>query len=392
MRKLKLLDLIFGGTHFEVPADMTEECLNKLHVSKLAAYNYEKSDEKFSFDVRRKRANKVKAVLDKSGIKVYSIRGRGLPFLVKRYRRRWGIAVGVLLFCGLLWTSKNYVWQIEYSGNENVSDMQIEKQLMDLGFGVGSYLPDVDFYTLCNNFLKNSRDISYISVNMEGTTAKVQVRELYGKPEDDGIKASNLVAKYSGQIDSMTVYSGKTVVERDSVVKEGELLVSGFHEKTFGFDIVRSTGNVYAYVTRIFETEVSFEQKVKEYTGNVSRDREIEFFGRSLFLPSKGNGSFECFDENIDRERVVLFDRVRLPLILTETERLEYTERTVTLNEEEAKKNAEMQLTQLLARELADSDILERRVREEITDTSYKLICEIYCLTDIAVEKEILLN
>ena len=383
------LDYVFGGVNFECETVDTEKCINLLHRNGILAKRMKRQEEKFSFFIRLSKYKKVRSLLDKSGIKVYSIRGEGLPFLLMRYKKRYGVVVGAIIFCCILWISKNYVWQITFSGNDDIPDSVIENQLLEVGFGVGTYIPKVDYYSLCNSFLQRSDDFSFISVNMEGTTAKVELRERKKRNEEDGYFASNLVAKYSGQIESMTVYSGKTVVEKESVVKEGDLLVSGFFEKTYGFDMVRSTGSVYAYVTREFEVYVPFEKTVKTYTNNRQTKNVITFFGRDIKLYSNIKNSFEKYDEVVDRERLVLFDKVRLPFVVTKTSRLEYIEDTVVLDEKEAQKEAEKQLSKILSKELENADVLERTVNESVTDERYKLSCKVYCITDKALEKEI---
>ncbi|MBE6643586.1 MAG: hypothetical protein E7615_08030 [Ruminococcaceae bacterium] len=384
-----VLDSLFGSILISVSEECTLDCINLIHRNGINTTKIIKKEGFFSFKVRLSKAKKVLSLLDKSGIKVYSIKGEGFPFLIKRYHRRAGIVIGALLFCLIIGISDNYVWQIQYSGNENIADSVVEQQLLDAGFGVGTYIPDVDFYSLCNVFLQNSEDFSFISVNMEGTTAKVELRERKIKTNSEDIKASNLVAKYSGQIESMTVYEGKTVIEKEDVVKEGELLVSGFLEKTYGFDIVRSRGSVYAYVTRHFEIDIPFEKTVKEYTGKKQTDKELIFFGNNFSFGKNIDGSYDKYDTVTDRERLVLFDRIKLPMILNKTTVKEYKESYITLTEDEARNEAEKRLTELMAEELLDADILERKVTSVVTEKSYKLVCDVYCITDIALEKEI---
>ena len=152
---------------------------------------------------------------------------------------------------------------------------------------------------------------------------------------------------------------------------------------------MRSTGSVYAYVTREFEVYVPFKKTVKTYTNNRQTGKIISFFGKDIKLYSNIKNTFEKYDETVDRERLVLFDRVRLPFVLTKTSRFEYTEETIILDEDSARKEAEIQLSKTLAEELKNSDVLERSVEETVTDEGYKLTCKVYCITDIALEKEI---
>ncbi len=385
-----ILDWFFGTVQYRVNNNDAVKTANVLHSGGINHQKMRKTSEgDLVFSIRLKDDRQVKALLDKSCIKVYSIKGRGLPFLIKRYKKRYGIAVGFFLFVAILFVSKLFVWEVNISGNDSVSSESVEEQLCEAGFGVGTFIPSVDFYTLCNNFLRTTEDFSFVSVNMEGTTAIVEVRERKKAPTDEAKKASNLVAKYSGQIESMTVYSGKTVVEKGAVVKEGDLLVSGFLEKKIGFDIVRSSGSIYAYVTRLIEVDIPFCSEKKVYSGNEQKRVDFSFFGKTFSVSSGDKYEFGQYDTFVDRERLVLFDAVRLPLILNTTVQKEYFYETVYIDEESAKIEADRQMAGLIQKELADAEILEIETSTETTEEGYKLTCKIYCLADIALEKEI---
>ena len=389
----KFLDYIFGNVEFIIDSKDTEKCINILHRNKILAGEMQINKEGyFSFYIRYGKLECVKCLLDKSGIKVYSIKGKGLPFLLKLRKKRYGLIVGAVIFCLSIWVSNLFVWDLTFSGNENIPDKVVEEQFIEAGFGVGTYIPKIDFYKLCNVFLQQTEDFSFVSVNMEGTTAHIELRERKKEDEREEYKASNIVAKYSGQIDSMTVYSGNAVIGKEAVVKEGDLLVSGFLEKMYGFEIVRSSGSVYAYVTRTFDVEIPFEKQTKVYTGKTNESLSFTFFGKDFNIYSKKGESLTDYDETVDRERLVLFDRVKLPLILTKSINKEYIFENITLSEEEARREAENEMSRILLEELYDSEVLERRTSFEVTDDSFKLSCEVFCLTDIALEKEIKMN
>lgn len=389
----KFLDYVFGNVNIKIDIKDTEKCINILHRNKILAGEMKRlEDGYFSFSIRYGKLESVKCLLDKSGIKVYSIKGKGLPFLLKLRKKRYGLVVGAVIFCLSIWVSNLFVWDLTFSGNENIPDTVVEMQLNEAGFGVGTYIPKIDFYKLCNVFLQQTEDFSFVSVNMEGTTAHIELRERKKDDETEEYKASNIVAKYSGQVDSMTVYSGNAVIEKKSVVKKGDLLVSGFLEKTYGFEIVRSSGSVYAYVTRNFDVEIPFEKQIKVYTGNTNESMRCTFFGKDFNIYSKKSEKLTDYDEIIDRERLVLFDRVKLPLIFTKSINKEYRLENITLSEEEARQEAEKEMSRILLDELYDSEVLERRTSFEVTDNSFKLSCEVFCLTDIALEKEIKTN
>lgn len=389
----KLLDFLFGTALISFEKSDRERAINLLHANMIyiKELNIDKGDF-FTLCISRKSCAKVERLLDKSGIKVYSIIRRGLPFIINKYKKRYGIFLGIILFCFLVWFSGQFVWEIEFSGNEMISDSVVEKQLLDVGFGVGSFIPKADLYTICNEFIIHSDDFSFISVNLEGTKANVELRERKKRDEKKEYNASNLVAKYGGIIENTTVYSGQLVVKKEDVVKAGDLLVSGFCEMENGFEIVKSSGSVYAYVTRNFEVEIPYSSQKKVYTGNLQKKVDIIFFGQRLTLKNQIENSYEYFEEINDRERLVLFDRIKLPLYSETIIHREYKTEEVLLELCEAKKQAEFQMSNLVIESLSDSEILERKTKELVGENSYKLICEVSCLTDIAQEKEIIIE
>ena len=144
--------------------------------------------------------------------------------------------------------------------------------------------------------------------------------------------------------------------------------------------------------SRDFEVEIPFEKNAKKYTGKEQNNIDLIIFGKKISLRKDAENAFESFDKYTDVERLVLFDRIKLPLVLCKTVFSEYTTAKETLNEQDARIEAEKEMSRILTDELYDSEILERKTTEEITDKSYKLKCSVYCISDIACEKEILLS
>ena len=95
----KFLDYIFGNVEFIIDSKDTEKCINILHRNKILAGEMQKNKEGyFSVYIRYGKLECVKCLLDKSGIKVYSIKGKGLPFLLKLRKKRYGLIVGAVIF------------------------------------------------------------------------------------------------------------------------------------------------------------------------------------------------------------------------------------------------------------------------------------------------------
>ena len=151
-----LVDILFGRTYIKIPNEQMVCALNVLHKHGIVFANkgaYEK--DSFLIIVQSRTEKKVLALLDKNGIKDYSIRRKGLPFFIKRYTKRPGLVVGVFVFALILWVSEFFVWEITFSGNEMFSDYEVEQQLAESGFGVGTFIPKVDSFIIVSMDTQN---------------------------------------------------------------------------------------------------------------------------------------------------------------------------------------------------------------------------------------------
>ena len=65
----------------------------------------------------------------------------GLPKLAMRLGKRAGLVVGGVLAVALIILSGLFVWDVQVSGNETLTEGEVIEELRACGFGVGSYLP-----------------------------------------------------------------------------------------------------------------------------------------------------------------------------------------------------------------------------------------------------------
>ena len=96
----KLLDFLFGTALITFEKCDRERAINLLHTNMIYIKEL-KIDEGdfFTLCIARNTLAKVERLLDKSGIKVYSIKRRGLPFIINKYKKRYGVFIGAIVFC-----------------------------------------------------------------------------------------------------------------------------------------------------------------------------------------------------------------------------------------------------------------------------------------------------
>lgn len=268
-----LLDWLAGYRDAACPAEYAAEICNTVMKNGIDSRGMRRcGDGMLRFSMTDSEYGKLIRLLPEEV--VVTERRHGLPYLVYRYRKRIGIPVGLVIFAVLVKLSTLYVWDITVSGNERLSDEEIISSLGDLGFGIGTKIPSVDFYSICHRLVLENDGISWVSVNMIGTTARVEVIELRAKEDinDDGNGTpTNLVAACDGKIVRVETASGRTEVRAGESVKKGQLLVNGVleigKEGERGYLPVRSRARVYAETEVRLEAVIPFETVEKTFTG-----------------------------------------------------------------------------------------------------------------------------
>ena len=316
----------------------------------------------------------------------------GLPSLLKKYRGRWGIPIGAVLFSLLIWLSCSVVWAIDVTGNERLSEREIISMLEEYGFGIGSRFREVDFDILQNDFLLTTDEIAWIAVNMEGTVAHVQVREnLGGRSRGESTAgAANVIASEDGQIVEVRVIGGRAAVQRGDVVRAGDLLISGvLAVREDGMRFEYGKGEVFAQVLR----EICVESPLicEEYTptGRETVRKTVNFFAKDVKLFRNSSIEYATYDTIIMEKQLSLPGGLDLPIwITTETVR-ETAPTTVTRTEAEAFADAAILLKKEMDSLLAEAEILSMETERVCEDGVCRITVRAVCLADIAQTREI---
>lgn len=316
----------------------------------------------------------------------------GLPALILKYRKRWGIAVGTILFLLITYISGRVIWTLNITGNCNISDEYIREVLSRVGCREGAVINQLDFAKINNAFLAESEGIAWISVNIDGTHANVELRETMKGSSPDNGSIFNIVAAEDGQIERLAQIEGKPQVSINDVVKEGDILVSGaivYHENLLRYE--SACGSIYAYVTRDFQVEVPFRYKKKVYTGRKIDDKSAVFFKNNINLFTNYGIPYKFYDTIYEEKNLFIFGET-LPLGISKISYREYTEKNIELTIEQARNEAIEKYRNKLTETLGKDELLEKTVSVKSDNDKITIKCSLYCLADIAEQKEIKIN
>ena len=346
-------------------------------------------DGSISFACPMTTARKLLRLAKEREITLTVERQGGIPMILARRGKRYGLMLGGLCGAILIFLSGRVVWDVRVSGNERLTSEQVIEELRASGFGVGSRLRDFHAGELENRVLLASNSLSWISIYMDGTVAMVQVLERTAPPQDSPKKPANLIAGADGQIETIELLRGDCLVKVGQAVRAGDLLVSGIYDsQTVGVRFTRAAGRILARTERVYEIEIPLETTEKAYTTEKKNAIWLNFFQKNLkIFKSTGNhmGSCDIIKMNKHFSGPGLEN---LPLSITVETCKCYEEVGVRRTPEEALELAYEALDGELGSLSKDTQLLRKEIKTTISEDLLILECVVCCIENIAVQSE----
>ena len=321
------------------------------------------------------------------GIHIEIIEKRGLPHILYRYRKRAGIMVGALVSVIMVSYFSSIIWDVRISGNKTLTDGEVIDALEECGFGVGTSKIGFRADVLENLVLLNEKRLAWISVNVKGTVASVEVRESKKPNAADSHTPANIVADVSGVIERIELEEGNVIVGAGDSVNEGELLVSGIYDSNVsGFRVTRAKAKVYARCVREINIFIprDYEKRIYDENKQVQTEYSINFFGKEIKFSKKcGNEGNGC-DIIERRKSLTLLEGIELPISLDTVWHVPYTSAKAERTDDELVRLAYFELSRQLTDVTGGTELISKTVEEFSDESGIHLSCTVVCVRDIA--------
>lgn len=278
-----------------------EKIINLCAKNRIAVWNVHYGNEKIRLFITVKDFKRLPKILKRSGLRLHILNKTGFPFFINRYKRRFGIFAGIVIFFAVLQFMSGFIWIIEVEGNKTVTDREILAICEEIGIKIGVKRNSIDTKNTPQDLLLKTDKLSWGSFNIEGCKLTVNVTEIVPKTEDNTV-ATNLKAAKDGIIEKIDVTSGNPVVKVGDIVKKGDLLVSGITETMRDTKFVHSIGTVTAKTEETITLFEPFIKKTETLTGKTAKRRVLEVFGIKIPLyigKEKGNFKTETDCKNL---------------------------------------------------------------------------------------------
>ena len=379
------LYFFLGKKKIRITSPVIERVISKILKSGVNPKNLMRLDDNsIEFVIYGNEAKELEAVLCGMNVQYDVEKFTGLPAFFLKYRNRYGIYAGIALCFSVLALSVRFVWRIDVVGNDIMTDSEVIALLDEFGVGVGSYIPKIDVEYVQQIAVSRDPRIAWLSLNRTGTviSAEIKERKTYEKKDDTPV---NIVASRDGQIESIEVYDGTSVVNVTDSVRKGDLLISGITDgNAYGLRQIAADGKVMARVSETVRAEVFFESTKKRYTGRIKEKNTLIFFGKNVNLYINSRISMQKYDIMISRKNIHMWDETVLPVGYETVSYLEYEDSTVFYTQSEALEIAIDILRQRVYEAIGDGELLSRRQSVKFTDESCIVECDLYYLCDIA--------
>ena len=380
-----------GSRRFSVDSGARTRTAELLRSEGIMFRSVKTKNGRFCFRTFGKDVKMVEKVLSLYGVNYNTSAFRGLLPAFRFVFHRPGIILGAVLFFAINMFSSHVVWNITVSGNETMTENSVIGILEECGFTYGTFISSVDFDALHSRIMAEYPDVAWISVNVSGTIAEVQLRETkYDEREKPGIGVySNVTASEDGRIVEYRTKGGYPVKAPGDVVKKGQLLVSGVVPlRDGGTRFSYASGEVLAEVERSVTVRAELLSEQKTYTGRIIEDYSAKFFKKKVNLFSNGGNEYGSYDKIESEHRVYLFGSIPLPVWIEKTERAEYARILTERTPQEALDEALSELryeTELL---IGDGELLRKKTEVSADETGVSLTCRVLVLADIAEKRE----
>ncbi len=378
----------FGGrVDLELRGNQIEGFINRVHREKISLYNPRRdANNKLYCTVPARSFKRLRVPAFKTATKVKILKKRGFFIAIRPFQRRWGMIAGLAVFIGIIFFCSGFVWQIEVSGCEETSYTQILADLDGLGLRIGCR-NTLDVGKIENKYLLGNEKLSWMSINIRGTTAYVEVKEQGTPPQmlDESVP-TNVYAARDGIILSIQDYAGSRCVEVGQAVSAGDLLVSGDWTDKYGVRrLIHCNATVRAETRREIEEKVLFEENVRQKTGEKKKKYRISLWKWKIPLYFKETFGYNEYDTMVKvcplRIGAFAFP-IRWEIITAE----EIQPAVLHRSKEQARKIAQSRLDFYQSDRLANAVIYKCDVQETITKDALILSAIFYCEEEIGLE------
>ena len=313
----------------------------------------------------------LRPIVRKTGTRVAVLERYGLPFFLPKLLKRKVFVCGLFLAVGFWIWSSLYVWNIELTGNYQITQDMFDTFLEERHVIVGMSKKELDIEALEKEIRRQFPEVTWASAKLTGTKLQIDIKEndTMVKVEEEKVsQGMDLVSQYSGTVVSIIVRRGVPKVSIGDTVEAGTVLVEGkipiYNDDTTlrEYRYVDADADIILEHTTDYSDKLPFDYLKKEYTGREDRNHYLRIGNREWRLPQ--DRPYLIYDSVIKESRPLLFEKLSVPVYLGSITYREYQNVEYRYTTQEAKDILNEKLISFLASlEEKGVQIIEKNVK-----------------------------
>ena len=385
----KLYDLARGTVRLEISGAEPERILNFCAQNGIEFWDTgPKADFAMQITIHAADYPLVQSQNGKNGIELRLVAAKGGKIITSSMKRRFVLCIGVGVCIVLLAISSLFVWRIDITGNDTISDGVILRALSESGLKNGTFWPALSSDEVRSDMLMKLPDIAWLSVNVHNSCVEVVIHERIVKPDIvNEAEHTDVKAAKSGYITKLSVLEGKALVSIGDTVSRGDTLISGTMDSETAADRqVHAMGSVQARTWYEINAQTPMYESVKTEKGHSKTSLSL-VFGKNLikFSTDSRNNSASCAKINKLRY-AALGEAFTLPVGIIKQETTEFTLQKQRIDENAATQRLKQNLLSELKRRIGDGSVSQTSFSVSKTDELLTVTLRAECIENIGVE------
>jgi similar to stage IV sporulation protein len=222
----KVINYLAGTVFIKISGVIPEKFINLCISQHIFLWDINKSQEDIYAYIRLHDFFRIRPLVKKSRTKVKVIAYKGLPFCIKKIKRRKMFVAGALLFIFLLYFLSSFIWFIDIIGLKNLNNDKITKIVYSCGLKPGTPKELINIKRIENEILLDNPEIAWVGINFTGTRAVIEIVERTVIRQEDK-KPAHVIANKDGVVTEVITIVGQSNVKKGDTVKKGDLLIRG---------------------------------------------------------------------------------------------------------------------------------------------------------------------
>ena len=377
----RIVSYFFGTLKLKMSGEYCERMLNIFAANSISFWNPIIKKGDIYITVLKKDIKKIRILRRNTDVKISIINRSGFPLVFNKYKYRYGLMVGVILFIVALNILQNRMWNVKVIGGQTVTERQIIDFLENNDVKYGKLVKNIDTDILKQKLMLSFNNVAWASLNKQGSVLEVNITEFVNSQDIDA--PYNIVADCDGIIKHLEVSMGSTNVRIGDTVFKNQVLVSGIINYGAGNNFVKPNGKIIAEIKENAIIKVKKTQKNTVYTGKSKNKFSIEIMGVKIPLNFKKE---KMSHEVVETEKKLKLFGGEIPIVVKKQNYLYVFEEYYEIDENNAKELARKSLLKELDEKNADNIVLSF-IKTELSEGEYIIEYELCCTRDIGQKK-----